>query len=122
MIYPLAILIEASKAQMFISSLCLASQLIGGNLESSAFIYGCMSLLDKFSTGIGIMVIERQAPKESNLTGDYYHTILSTVCGTLALVGLITVATLMRNRVGTRQGRNKDKDRLRLADQSNCTN
>ena len=47
MIYPLSLIIEASKAQVFISSLVLVAQLIGTRLESSAFIYG-MNKAKKF--------------------------------------------------------------------------
>lgn len=36
---------------MLITSLAITAELVGKNVESSAFIYGAMSFTDKLSTG-----------------------------------------------------------------------
>ena len=104
MIYPLSLLVEASKAQVFISSLCLVAQLVGTHLETSAFVYGSMSFLDKCSTGLAIFAIQSQAPRHHDSddkdTSNYYPKVLVRWCGCLALVAIALTASLMRSKVG----------------------
>ena len=100
MIYPLSILVEASKAQVFISSLCLVAQLIGNHVNSGAFIYGSMSFLDKCSTGLAIFFIQGQTPSAGDPSGIYYPKVLVRWCGCLALVALALTASLIKSNVG----------------------
>ena len=44
------------------SSLSLTADLIGGNTESSAFVYGMMSFTDKVSNGVVVMIIQEFVP------------------------------------------------------------
>ena len=50
-IYFVAALIGSGGAAMLITSLSITADLIGRNKESSAFVYGAMSLADKISNG-----------------------------------------------------------------------
>ena len=65
-VYVVSILIGAGGSQMLITCLCLVADLIANNLDSSAFVYGCMSLVDKFSNGIVIMLIQHCTPATSD--------------------------------------------------------
>ena len=51
-IFLVAVLIGFGGAAMLIISLSLTADLVGQDTESSAFIYGAMSLLDKLSNGM----------------------------------------------------------------------
>ena len=50
-IYFVAVFIGSGGAGILINSLSLVADLIGKNKESSAFVYGIMSLVDKVSNG-----------------------------------------------------------------------
>jgi hypothetical protein len=47
-------LIGFGGSAMLITSLSITAELVGDNVESSAFIYGAMSFTDKLSTGKNI--------------------------------------------------------------------
>ena len=53
-------------AYVFLFSLSFAADLIADNVESSAFVYGCMSVVDKFSNGITIEVIQMFLPDHND--------------------------------------------------------
>lgn len=44
-------LVGFGGSAMLITSLSITAELVGDNVESSAFIYGAMSFTDKLSTG-----------------------------------------------------------------------
>ena len=50
-IYFIAIFIGAGGSGMLITSLSIIAQLIGKNIETSAFVYGAISFVDKLSSG-----------------------------------------------------------------------
>ena len=50
-IYVIAVLVGFGGSAMLITSLSITAELVGNNVESSAFIYGAMSFTDKLSTG-----------------------------------------------------------------------
>ena len=47
----IAVLVGFGGSAMLITSLSITAELVGNNVESSAFIYGAMSFTDKLSTG-----------------------------------------------------------------------
>ena len=49
--YIVAVFIGSGGAGMLITSLSITAELIGKNKESSAFVYGATSLVDKISNG-----------------------------------------------------------------------
>ena len=46
----------AGTAAILIASLSLTAQLIGKNTSTAAFVYGAMSLTDKFANGIAVII------------------------------------------------------------------
>ena len=59
--------------------------------ESSAFVYGAMSFVDKFSCGIVLMLIQKSAETQSENMFFHKYAIVYT-CGGASLLGLITIA------------------------------
>ena len=53
-IFFVAVFIGCGGAGMLITSLSITAQLIGKNTESSAFVYGAISFIDKLSSGMRI--------------------------------------------------------------------
>ena len=47
---------------MLVTSLSLTAEFIGSNTSSSAFIYGLMSLTDKVSNGLAVVLIQHFIP------------------------------------------------------------
>lgn len=61
-IYGVAALIGGGGSVMLITSLALTAELIGQNPESGAFVYGSMSLSDKVSNGVAVVLIQNFIP------------------------------------------------------------
>merc|ERR1712126_754973 len=80
---------------MLITSISVLGDLIGENTDSSAFVNGCMSLVDKAATGIAIMAMQTFVPKEFNQMQTYYQNILVYAGGSFALFGLVTALSLL---------------------------
>ena len=57
-VYIVASLLGIAGSTLLITSLSITADLIGCNVEGGAFVYGFMSLVDKFSNGIVIMIIQ----------------------------------------------------------------
>ena len=108
---------KLTSLQLIISfSLSFVADLIAENVESSAFVYGCMSLVDKFSNGITIEVIQMFLPEHNDQELDStlekgvdlaYKNALVWPCLTAAILGLIAVGSLVPVNVGTRRRRNQ---------------
>ena len=63
-IYIVAALLGIGGSTLLITSLSITADLIGSNVEGGAFVYGSMSLIDKVSNGIIIMIIQQNTPTE----------------------------------------------------------
>lgn len=63
-IFLVATLLGTGGSTLLITSLSITADLIGSNVEGGAFVYGFMSLVDKFSNGIIIMIIQNSNPEE----------------------------------------------------------
>jgi len=61
-IFFVAALYGAGSSVILITSLSLVADLIGANTESSAFVYGMMSFVDKVSGGLMVMLIQSLIP------------------------------------------------------------
>ena len=82
---------------MRILGLSVVSDLIGMNTNSSAFIYGSMSLLDKVGNGIVILLIQECAPNQGidpKVKGRYYKNVIFLVCGSFTIGGLFSALFL----------------------------
>ncbi|KAK7075196.1 Major facilitator superfamily domain-containing protein 12 [Halocaridina rubra] len=99
-IFVVAALLGTGGSTLLITSLSITADLIGNNVEGGAFVYGFMSLVDKFSNGIIIMVIQNSNPGGSW----YYRSVITFACGAACLVGILVTLTLLKVKVGRRRG------------------
>ena len=74
-IFMVAILIGGSSCVLLITSLGLTADLIGEEKESSALVYGLMSLTDKVSNGLAVLVIQQQLPCLRLYTPDFIQLV-----------------------------------------------
>lgn len=97
-IFPVAVFLGVGGSILLITSLSITADLIGEHSEGGAFVYGCMSLLDKVSNGLVIMLIQKMDD------GDpvYYKKVLAFACGAPCIGGLLVTLTLYKSRVGSR--------------------
>ena len=104
-LFGVAVLMGAGGSGMLITSLSITADLISNNLDSSAFVYGSMSLADKFSNGIAIMIIQHSIPKPCGCPdeGIYFQQVLVWVCGGAALLGFLAVVSLVPVKIGSRR-------------------
>ncbi|KAK7086674.1 Major facilitator superfamily domain-containing protein 12 [Halocaridina rubra] len=100
-IFVVAALLGMGGSVLLITSLSFTADLIGQNVEGAAFVYGFMSLADKLSNGIIIMLIQDFNPEE----GWYYRSVIAFACGSACLLGIFVTLTLMKTKVGHREGK-----------------
>ncbi|KAK8385680.1 hypothetical protein O3P69_016453 [Scylla paramamosain] len=101
-IFLVGALLGIGGSTLLITSLSITADLIGENVEGGAFVYGFMSLVDKFSNGIIIMIIQESNPEEPW----YYRSVITFACGSACALGIAVVISLMNVRVG--QSRSRD--------------
>lgn len=90
-IFIVVILLGFSGALMLVVSLGLTNDLIGHNTSSGAFVFGAMSLLDKVSNGLAVMVIQKIHPTDSPSSighVGFYRDAITYACGGGTLIGL----------------------------------
>lgn len=107
-VYAMAALMGAGGSQMLITSLCLTAGLIGNDLGSGPFVYGFMSLIDKASNGVIIMIIQNYTPiigeaADAADVAEFFKMILPAVCGGVSIIGLLGICTLLPARLGERR-------------------
>ena len=89
-------------------SLSVTAELIGQNCESAAFIYGAMSLTDKFANGLVVIAVQSLVPgfpEECNHCdgcSPFYSQVLFYVCGGAALLGTLSMLSLVPFTIGHR--------------------
>ena len=74
-------------------------------LEGSGFVYGFMSLIDKISTGVIIMLIQKLTPDviaKYNTLSEYYRGVLAFGCGASVIGALIVTIILCPMKLGER--------------------
>lgn len=99
-IFLVATLLGTGGSTLLITSLSITADLIGSNVEGGAFVYGFMSLVDKFSNGIIIMIIQNSNPEESW----YYRSVITFACGASCVLGLLVTISLINVKIGRRRG------------------
>jgi Na+/melibiose symporter-like transporter len=107
-VYAVAVLIGVGSSIMLVTSLSLTAEFIGPDIGSSAFIYGVMSLIDKVSNGLAVIVIQHFIPPTLDtcvLCRLYFREVLLYACGGAALLGTIGAVTLFPVVVGSRRMR-----------------
>ncbi len=91
-IYAVAAMVGTGGSILLITSLTITAGLIGPNTESSAFVYGAMSLSDKFSNGLAFILIQKYIPLDMDTCITcrlYFRDILFWVCGGAAITATI---------------------------------
>lgn len=88
--YVLALLLGAGNAGMMVTSVSQEAALVGDNVESGAFVYGALSLLDKLSCGIVVLALQilQQQQSEAALP-HFFRLAVSTVPLAAAVVGVV---------------------------------
>jgi len=57
-IFPIAILFGVGTSLLMVTGVSFVHDLVSDNLGTSAFVYGCMSLADKFGTGVVVILVQ----------------------------------------------------------------
>ncbi|CAM2711621.1 unnamed protein product [Rotaria socialis] len=106
-----AILLGIGITTAQITSSAFTSDFIGENTESSAFVYGAMSCLDKLANGLTIIFIQEYNPCSTCLTccPIFYRQILSYVPGVTAICTLLILITIRGLHSNNRHGDAKRK-------------
>ena len=74
-------------------------------IESSGFVYGTMSLVEKIFVGIAIMLVQTYMPNLSNdphASVPYFKWIFSFGCGGMFIFSMIIFGILMPQKIGKR--------------------
>nr|XP_045625267.1 major facilitator superfamily domain-containing protein 12-like [Procambarus clarkii]XP_045625268.1 major facilitator superfamily domain-containing protein 12-like [Procambarus clarkii]XP_045625269.1 major facilitator superfamily domain-containing protein 12-like [Procambarus clarkii]XP_045625270.1 major facilitator superfamily domain-containing protein 12-like [Procambarus clarkii]XP_045625271.1 major facilitator superfamily domain-containing protein 12-like [Procambarus clarkii]XP_0456252 len=116
-VFLVAALLGIGGSTLLITSLSITADLIGENVEGGAFVYGFMSLVDKFSNGIIIMVIQNSDPDQSW----YYRSVITFACGSACVLGIFVTITLRNVKIGQRHGTSPVLEILAESDDSSSS-
>ena len=89
-----------------IHSLSVTAELIGQNCDSAGFIYGAMTLTDKFANGLAVMAVQSIEPnfdEECNSCVSchpFFAQVLFYACGGAALLGALAMLSLVPVTIG----------------------
>jgi len=124
-IYCASVLIGIGGSTMLVTSLSLTAEFIGSNTSSSAFIYGLMSLTDKVSNGLAVVLIQHFIPNDIDtciLCKNYYRDVIMYACGGASIIGILTAISLFPVTVGVRRGQeNQNQPTVDVTQASNST-
>ena len=102
----IAILLGASVSTHQTCSLSMIACLVGPNIESSGFVYGSTSFVEKIAVGVAIMVVQKYMPDlslQDNTSVLYFKWILALGCGGIIVLSLFLFAILMHEKIGKRR-------------------
>uniref|UniRef100_A0A914WJA5 Uncharacterized protein n=1 Tax=Plectus sambesii TaxID=2011161 RepID=A0A914WJA5_9BILA len=114
MMYPISCLLGIGQAIVLVSSLDITADLINRNTESGAFVYGAMSLVDKFANGVAYQIIEIMNPSCDPSSGKheacriFYRNVMVFVPAACMLLGAFVLISLIPQNVGHRPAREGD--------------
>ena len=106
-VYIVAGLIGIGGSVMLVTSLALTAEFIGTDTDASAFIYGFMSLTDKVSNGLAVVLIQHFIPTKIDtcvLCKLYFRDVILYACGGAAILGILGIVSLSKTTVGRRRG------------------
>uniref|UniRef100_A0A3Q3KK13 Major facilitator superfamily domain-containing protein 12 n=1 Tax=Monopterus albus TaxID=43700 RepID=A0A3Q3KK13_MONAL len=95
-IYGAVVLLGAGSATILVMSLSMTAKLIGEQTQSGAFVYGSMSLTDKVSNGVGVIIIQSIQPY--SYCPDcvwFYRDVMVMVTGGVAVAAALCLLTLL---------------------------
>ncbi|KAL2090013.1 hypothetical protein ACEWY4_014701 [Coilia grayii] len=106
-IYGGAVILGSGSAIILVMSLSLTSKLIGDQTQSGAFVFGAMSLSDKVSNGLAMMLIQFLYPCQTSAFCPacvwFYHYVMVSVTGGVALVAALILSSLFLWPIKIRQ-------------------
>lgn len=94
-LFVIASLFGAGSSITMISSLCITADMIGKHADQGGFIYSAVTFADKLITGVVVVVIESIKCRDRTECPEYYRGVLSYGCGLAALLGCLTLTTLL---------------------------
>ncbi|ETN62993.1 hypothetical protein AND_005309 [Anopheles darlingi] len=101
-LFVIAALFGAGSSITMVSSLCITADMIGKHAEQSGIIYSAVTFADKLVTGVVVVIIESVKCKDRTECPEYYQGVLSYGCGLAAILGCVTLATLLCTKAATR--------------------
>lgn len=110
LMYGIASLLGVVQAILLIASLNTTATLINRSTESSAFVYGAMSFLDKFSNGLIVQIVELFNPschhdaKISAECDHFYRVVMSAIPGACVLIIFALILFMDLRKLGQRDG------------------
>jgi len=105
-VYVIAGILGFGGTIMLVTSLALTAEFIDTDTDASAFIYGVMSLTDKVSNGLAVVIIQNFIPLDTDTCikcRQYYRHVLLFACGGAALLGVFGIISMIKTTVGTRR-------------------
>ncbi|KAJ4936825.1 hypothetical protein JOQ06_001411 [Pogonophryne albipinna] len=98
-VYGAAVLLGAGSATILVISLSMTAELIGGQTQSGAFVYGAMSFTDKVANGIAVMIIQALHPCQTVVCCPdcvwFYHNVMVIVTGGVAVVAALALCSIL---------------------------
>ncbi|XP_068427534.1 major facilitator superfamily domain-containing protein 12a isoform X2 [Clinocottus analis] len=98
-VYGAALLLGAGSATILVISLAMTAELIGGQTQSGAFVYGAMSFTDKLANGAAVMIIQFLHPCHTVACCPacvwFYHYIMVIVTGGVAVVAALALCSIL---------------------------
>uniref|UniRef100_A0A2M4AFX5 Putative sugar transporter n=1 Tax=Anopheles triannulatus TaxID=58253 RepID=A0A2M4AFX5_9DIPT len=101
-LFVIAGLFGAGSSITMVSSLCITADMIGKHAEQSGIIYSAVTFADKLVTGVVVVIIESVKCEDRTECPEYYQGVLSYGCGLAAILGCVTLATLLCTKAATR--------------------
>uniref|UniRef100_A0A182R8M0 Major facilitator superfamily (MFS) profile domain-containing protein n=1 Tax=Anopheles funestus TaxID=62324 RepID=A0A182R8M0_ANOFN len=102
-LFLIASLFGAGSSITMISSLCITADMIGKHADQGGFIYSAVTFADKLITGVVVVIIESVKCHDRSECPEYYRGVLSYGCGLAAILGCLTLATLLCTTASTRR-------------------
>ncbi|XP_053658869.1 major facilitator superfamily domain-containing protein 12-like [Anopheles marshallii] len=102
-LFLIASLFGAGSSITMISSLCITADMIGKHADQGGFIYSAVTFADKLITGVVVVIIESVKCHDRSECPEYYRGVLSYGCGLAAVLGCLTLATLLCTTASTRR-------------------
>jgi Na+/melibiose symporter-like transporter len=102
LIFIVALLFGAGGSAMLITTIAATADFIGGNMESSALIFGITSLVDKMGNAVAFGVIQDHVPNDDAAARNYYRDILVFVCGGAMIFVILIWISMLHTKLGRR--------------------
>nr|CAB3263794.1 major facilitator superfamily domain-containing protein 12-like [Phallusia mammillata] len=96
MVFGMAVFLGMGTSIILVMSLSMTAKLIGKATTTGAFVYGAMSLTDKVSNGVAVVIIQNLNPClcECNRCAVFFRGVMSYVIGAIMVLALISLFTI----------------------------